>query len=523
MNRGKLFLSMFLLAMMSLFTFAGCKEDPANDPEQKPVFEWMPIIGVFENGVLQVPLHGGHFEITYKLENPVEGAVPEVAADAAWISDLTIADGKVTFDVPETTASEIRDARITVNYPELVPAPEMIVRQVAGPKPSDNVIEIRIEETYTTSVDYHIATSNDDAYAMVTYTTASLDGKTDAEIIQRIKEDQNKSINFGDVFASVNDLDPDTAYTILCVGMEENIATTGLSRGNFRTLAEEQPSAVSISATFDKYYDMHAIAEIDPDFGFYTDFGDCFMPLYINVDPEDAMFWTGVFVNEEGLTDEVLLDQLMSRPPAQNKDDAPALWYNKEYIVVAVAQNADGDMSAIWRSEPFTLTAEGASPAQGFFDDYLGGGGDEAAVSISATFDEYYDMHAIAEIDPDFGFYTDFGDCFMPVYITVNPEDAMFWTGVFVNEEGLTDEVLLGELMNRPPAQSKDDAPALWYNKEYIVVAVAQNAEGEMSAIWRSEPFVLLKDYASPAQGFFDDYLGENPAGAPQLHIPFEL
>lgn len=58
---------------------------------------------------------GGNGEITYTLENPVEGGQIEIRCDAEWITDLT-AGQTITFTVTPNTEIQERSDEITVTY-----------------------------------------------------------------------------------------------------------------------------------------------------------------------------------------------------------------------------------------------------------------------------------------------------------------------------------------------------------------------------------------------------------------------
>ncbi|MBE6202165.1 MAG: hypothetical protein E7135_00705 [Rikenellaceae bacterium] len=75
-----------------------------------------PVVTIIEESVnLTYDATEGSF--TYTVENPVEGVVAEATTDAAWISNLTAADGTVSFT---TSVNEgfVRTATITVTYGE---------------------------------------------------------------------------------------------------------------------------------------------------------------------------------------------------------------------------------------------------------------------------------------------------------------------------------------------------------------------------------------------------------------------
>ena len=87
-----------------------------------------PVVTITEESVtLAYDATEGSF--TYTVENPVEGVVAEATTDAEWVSNLTAADGTVSFT---TSVNEgfVREATITVTYGEA--SDSIVVKQGAA-------------------------------------------------------------------------------------------------------------------------------------------------------------------------------------------------------------------------------------------------------------------------------------------------------------------------------------------------------------------------------------------------------
>ena len=81
---------------------------------------------------------GGNGEIAYELKNAVEGTELEAEANAAWISNVTVAE-KISFAV-EANEGEAREGKITVTYGDL--SFEVKVKQAAaGEQPEPSKVE----------------------------------------------------------------------------------------------------------------------------------------------------------------------------------------------------------------------------------------------------------------------------------------------------------------------------------------------------------------------------------------------
>ncbi|MBQ8366948.1 MAG: BACON domain-containing protein [Alistipes sp.] len=79
-------------------------EEPAPDP----------VLTLTSNEVMEFTAEGGNGEITYTLENAVEGVELEATCEAAWVSNVTV-DEKVTFNVA-ANEGEAREAKVVVKY-----------------------------------------------------------------------------------------------------------------------------------------------------------------------------------------------------------------------------------------------------------------------------------------------------------------------------------------------------------------------------------------------------------------------
>ena len=242
-------------------------------------------------------------------------------------------------------------------------------------EPSANVITIDVTEIQARQAKVSMTPTNEDPYTAVLYVTSEIAGKTDQEIIDLCLEVGPQSVN-GPREELITDLDPETGYSILCFGCVSNTATTALFRKDFTTL-EAVEGTSTITVTWSDYYDIEAVAEIDPGFTDYLSSGDFFLPLNVVTDPVDAEVYYYCAYSEETLeeygvenTDEALTKDLISYGPSQARDDAYILSYGEHNFIVAVVADANGNLSKLWRSEVFVLQKEGASDPQGFLDKY---------------------------------------------------------------------------------------------------------------------------------------------------------
>ena len=81
----------------------------------------------FDPATLEVTYEGGAQSVVFTIENAIEGAEVAATCEAAWISNLAIADGVMTFDVA-ANAEALRQAIIVLSYGEYTF--EYIVKQL---------------------------------------------------------------------------------------------------------------------------------------------------------------------------------------------------------------------------------------------------------------------------------------------------------------------------------------------------------------------------------------------------------
>ena len=104
-----------------------------------PVFNFNP-------ATLEVACEGGAQSVVFTIENAVEGAEVAATCEAAWISNLAVANGAMTFDVA-TNAEALRQAIIVLSYGEYTF--EYIVKQLPeNYNPGLNYIAFTVVEAW---------------------------------------------------------------------------------------------------------------------------------------------------------------------------------------------------------------------------------------------------------------------------------------------------------------------------------------------------------------------------------------
>lgn len=95
---------------------------------------------------LEVSVEGGAQSVAYTIENAIEGAEVVATCEAAWVSNLAVANGTMTFDVAANEES-LRQAIITLTYGDY--AFEYVVKQLpANYNPGLNYLAFTVVEAW---------------------------------------------------------------------------------------------------------------------------------------------------------------------------------------------------------------------------------------------------------------------------------------------------------------------------------------------------------------------------------------
>ena len=134
-----------MCAALSLTLFAGCKSP---EPEVKPQGDTTLTL---ETKSIDVTAEGGHFEVNYTLENPVDGAELKVSAEKDWVYNIdTTVEGVISFDVATSYDQEARNCRLELIYPGVYPNPTLTVKQAVGKEHSIKLERVHAAATTIT-------------------------------------------------------------------------------------------------------------------------------------------------------------------------------------------------------------------------------------------------------------------------------------------------------------------------------------------------------------------------------------
>ena len=100
----------------------------------------------FDPATLEVSVEGGAQSVAFTIENAIEGAEVTATCEAAWVSNLAVANGTMTFDVAANEES-LRQAIIVLTYGDY--AFEYVVKQLpANYNPGLNYLAFTVVESW---------------------------------------------------------------------------------------------------------------------------------------------------------------------------------------------------------------------------------------------------------------------------------------------------------------------------------------------------------------------------------------
>ena len=137
-----------MCAALTLTLLAGCK---GNEPEVKPQGDTTLTLDIKS---IEATADGGHFEVNYTLENPVEGAELKVMAEKEWVYNIdTTTDGVISFDVATSYDAEARTCRLELIYPGVYPNPTLTVKQAVG---KEHSIKLELVNAAATTITMNV-------------------------------------------------------------------------------------------------------------------------------------------------------------------------------------------------------------------------------------------------------------------------------------------------------------------------------------------------------------------------------
>ena len=178
---------------------------------------------------------------------------------------------------------------------------------------------------------------------------------------------------------SFNNIQANTGYTIIIFAVNsEAYACSDVSTASVTT-GEGVQGTINFELQFGDYYDIAECAEAFTAAGYEEDGAymeslvgtdvDCFMPVAAVTTPKVGTFYYTIMQDmPANHVDDATMIAFLQQQGTTRESVYYQLPYDMTFFAVGVAFDDYGNAGPVWESEPFTLTAEGASDPQGFID-----------------------------------------------------------------------------------------------------------------------------------------------------------
>ena len=117
-----------------------------------------------ENNTIEIDSEGGEVNVTYIINNGIEGIDIVASTEAEWVSDIVVCDGTLAFTVAKNMEANARETRMRITYPN-VDTQYLVIKQAQF-----NAITFELEVTASTSTSCStLIKPSTDAYAYIAY------------------------------------------------------------------------------------------------------------------------------------------------------------------------------------------------------------------------------------------------------------------------------------------------------------------------------------------------------------------
>lgn len=390
---------------------------------------------------------------------------------------------------------------------------EYVWFQTEAVEPSTNVITLNVSNPTQSSFEVTTTTTNDDPYVVLAEPSewCGWADMTDKEIYDYVMAyygtwfitDYICTGNLTD--ARFYDLDPDTEYTVIAFGYEAGAMTTAVQKTTVKTLAAGDPK--------DCTFDFNVIETTSTS-------------AYVSVEPSDGSHYYYWFIYESDATAEDVKADIQA-----TIDD----WYYGDFDEFAyyelVRGNNEGEVSYLSPSTEYRIAAVIMDDNTGeflsdvaFSEPFMTKEMKYADISITATFDKYYDGDALsAAVEDTYDQYA--GYAMLPVSINIDGDYEDMYCAIFVYEEGLDDpEVysdadLYGSIIENGYVYGTEIRYRAPWDTPLMITAMATDYDGNYSPVYRHK-FTLTKSGASPIEDIIGSANGAAAFNAASFGMP---
>lgn len=258
-----------IMALILVTSLVGCKDEVKPEPEPKPDPAEFAVV----EEEVAVPFEGGAAQVTYTLENPVEGLTLAFQPEADWVNteDLS-ADGVIKFNVDPNEEEAERTAKVTVTYGEI--SDSFVVKQAPYVEPAAFEIIVPEDKVTHCTISFQVIPFDKEmTYMAAIIEKATFDqSATPEDYIQgeieyymwyagrygfTLEEYLNEALHVGDSeLLEVEELVPETEYIVYAYGLTPQADV--LTDLYYEVVKSKAPEQVDMS--FDINYEINGPA-----------------------------------------------------------------------------------------------------------------------------------------------------------------------------------------------------------------------------------------------------------------------
>ena len=241
--------------------------------------------------------------------------------------------------------------------PQVASKPQIVNFTTEAVGASSMTIDIKVENKYVRVADITITPTSNEPYTVAILATNEVPNKSNEEIIEWCNKSFYMESYRGEIFSHINNLKPETDYTILAYGYYGDVVTTDLFRHDFTTDAESECENSVVRVDFNGPYSLMELEAYDPDlyysYGMFETMGWYAMWSEIFTEqPTQDLFYCIYSAQEVAVYGEAaVFEDLVTYPcsPTQVLTGESGTLY----VMCAVAMDYRGNFSEMWMSEPF--------------------------------------------------------------------------------------------------------------------------------------------------------------------------
>ena len=259
--------------------------------------------------------------------------------------------------------------------PLLCSVPSVYNFATADISKSDLVITLDVTDITPYTAQLTVTTSNDtESYACVLLARSQVpEMENEYELMNFILTNFDPAIFKGGWSEQLLPLMPDTEYSVLAFGVENNLPTTSIVRNDFTSATAKEGNIKIESIDIVKLFDTYQIAAVDPSYSYLVDQCQCIavVEMKTSAPVDNAYFWWYEDWMLVEYSEEAFLEDLLMYPPTGTLQ-LMDMYYDVPSFFAGIAEDEEGNMSPIYYGEVFTLSEEMCDPAEEFFQ-YIGG------------------------------------------------------------------------------------------------------------------------------------------------------